>query len=85
MGGSKAAHATAIGSDITYFDVERDNYVLRSLTGVAKIEYVEILKNMTGSAQVRSSATRATSELPGLCAQLMESYEMNRPGFVGGS
>ncbi|MBA8816373.1 uncharacterized protein (TIGR04141 family) [Microbacterium halimionae] len=66
---------TAIGSDITYFDVERDTHVLRSLTGAAKSEYAEILKNVTGSAQVRFSTTRAASKLPGLCAQLVELYE----------
>lgn len=66
---------TAVGSDITFFDVENDSHVLRSLTGAAKAEYSDVLKSVTGAAQVRFSTAAPANELSGLCVRLVELYE----------
>jgi uncharacterized protein (TIGR04141 family) len=67
----------SVGSDLTYFDFESDSKVLRSLTGKVKPEFASLLKNVTGSSNVRFTSPTRVGDLPALCRQLLELYGRN--------
>lgn len=67
---------TSVGSDLTYFDFESDSKVLRSLTGVVKPEFADLLKNVTGSSNVRFTSRTRVGEIPTLCKKLFELYQL---------
>jgi uncharacterized protein (TIGR04141 family) len=64
----------SVDSDLTYFDFESDSAVLRSLTGAVKTEYADLIKNVTGSSNLRISTKTRVENLPSLCSKLLELY-----------
>lgn len=63
-----------VGSDLTYFDFERDSSILRRLTGKVKDEYQGLFKNATGAHSLQIGTPVQASELVNLCRQLLELY-----------
>jgi len=64
----------SVDSDLTYFDFETDATVLRSLTGAVKKEHAGLIKNVTGSSNLRIATKTSVDELPALCAKLFALY-----------
>ena len=65
----------SVDSDLTYFDIDRDSTVLRSLTGKVAPEYADLIGNVTGAKSLRFSSRLRSDELPELCATLLEVYK----------
>ncbi len=75
-----------IDGDLTYFDVDTDSTIFKSLTGKVKDEYKDIFKHATGAKNVRISSTASPAELVDLCSKLLtlyqdESYKTEFPGI----
>ena len=64
-----------VASDLTYFDFDRDNAILKSLTGKVKDEHKELFKDATGASSLHISSTVAPDGLIDLCEKLLELYE----------
>lgn len=67
----------SVDSDLTFFDFESDSTVLRSLTGAVKPEYSELLKNVTGSSNVRIASKVRVEDLAALGVELLALYELD--------
>lgn len=63
-----------IGSDLTYFDFDRDSSILKSLTGKVKQQYANLFKHATGSSSLLISSDTAPAGLIDLCGQLLDLY-----------
>lgn len=63
-----------IGSDLTYFDFDRDSTILKSLTGKVKDEYKAFFKHATGASSIRISSDVSPDGLEDLCTKLLELY-----------
>lgn len=61
--------------DLTFFDVDSDSTILKSLTGKVKDAYQDFFKNATGSSNIRVSSAINSSGLTALCEKLLELYE----------
>lgn len=61
-------------ADLTFFDVDSDSTILRSLTGKVKKEFEELFKHATGSSNIRISSTASPTDLVALCEKLLELY-----------
>jgi hypothetical protein len=64
----------SVDSDLTYFDFETDATVLRSLTGAVKKKHADLIKNVTGSSNLRIATKTRVEDLPKLCLKLLELY-----------
>jgi uncharacterized protein (TIGR04141 family) len=64
-----------IGSDLTFFDFDRDSTVLKSLTGKVKDEYKEFFRHATGASNLRVSSNIQSGELIELCENLLAIYK----------
>ncbi|MGJ4844350.1 DUF6119 family protein [Leifsonia sp. Le1] len=64
----------SVDSDLTYFDFETDATVLRSLTGAVKNEHAGLIKNVTGSSNLRIATKTRVEDLPRLCEKLFALY-----------
>lgn len=64
-----------LNSDLTYFDFDRDNTILKSLTGNVKDEYKSLFKHSTGSSNIRISSDLGPEGLHSLCQKLLILYE----------
>lgn len=62
-------------SDLTYFDFDGDNSVLRTLTGNIRAEYQHLFKFATGASNLRISSNAGLDELQTLCGKLLDIYE----------
>lgn len=60
--------------DLTYFDVDSDSTILKSLTGKVKDAYKDIFKSATGSSNIRVSSSTDAAGLTGLCEKLLTLY-----------
>lgn len=63
-----------VGSDLTYFDFDRDSTILKSLTGKVKSKHGSLFAHATGASNIRLSSSLSSTELPGLCEKLLELY-----------
>jgi uncharacterized protein (TIGR04141 family) len=63
------------GEELTYFDFDRNSSVLRSLTGKVSDQYKELFKDASGASALNIKSNRVSSELPELCASLLELYQ----------
>jgi len=63
-----------VAQGLTYFDVDKDTNIIKSLTGKVKPEYLSLFKNATGSVSLRVALKVTSAELPGICAKLLERY-----------
>lgn len=61
--------------DLTFFDVDGDSTILKSLTGKVKEEYKDVFKNATGSSNIRISSNANAAGLIELCEQLYALYQ----------
>jgi uncharacterized protein (TIGR04141 family) len=61
-------------ADLTFFDLDTDSAILKSLTGKVKTEHQDLFKHATGSSNIRVSSKAAPDELSDLCAKLLELY-----------
>ncbi|HHT9887228.1 TPA: DUF6119 family protein [Legionella pneumophila] len=64
-----------LNSELTYFDFDRDNTILKSLTGKVKDEYKSLFKHSTGSSSIRISSDLGPEGLHSLCQKLLILYE----------
>lgn len=63
-----------VGSDLTYFDFDRDSTILKGLTGSVKEEYKQYFRHATGASNIRISSDVGADGLAALCATLLEIY-----------
>lgn len=61
--------------DLTFFDVDSDSTILKSLTGKVKDAHKEVFKNATGSSNIRISSAIESAGLIGLCEKLLALYQ----------
>ena len=64
-----------IAADLTSFDFDTDNSILKRLTGAVRNEYKAFFKNITGSTNVKLTSTVLPEELPSLAEKLVEIYQ----------
>lgn len=62
------------GSDLTFFDIDKDSSILRGLTGKVKPEYAEYFKQATGSSSLQISTDAGPDGLVGVCEKLLDLY-----------
>jgi uncharacterized protein (TIGR04141 family) len=63
-----------VASDLTFFDLNTDESIIKKLTGAVKEEYKDILTNITGANSLRISSKVNAREISTLCSQLLEIY-----------
>jgi uncharacterized protein (TIGR04141 family) len=61
--------------DLTFFDVDGDSTILKSLTGKVKDEHKDVFKNATGSSNIRISSSVDAAGLIQLCEKLLGLYQ----------
>lgn len=61
--------------DLTFFDVDSDSTILKSLTGKVKDAHKDVFKNATGSSNIRISSEVDAAGLIGLCEKLFALYQ----------
>ena len=62
------------GVSLTYLDFNKDENIVKKLTGAVKTQYSDLMRNVTGSIALRFSSARSCDELPGLCSSLLDIY-----------
>lgn len=62
------------GSDLTFFDIDKDSSILRGLTGKVKAEYADYFKQATGASSLHISTDAAATGITAICAKLLEIY-----------
>lgn len=62
-------------ADLTFFDVDADSTILKSLTGKVKKEHENVFKHATGSSNIRISSSASPADLVALCEKLLELYQ----------
>jgi uncharacterized protein (TIGR04141 family) len=63
------------GSDLTYFDFDRDSAILKSLTGKVLAEHKNLFKYVTGSNSLLIRSEIQAEGLVALCEELLALYE----------
>ncbi|MYA15311.1 MAG: sporadically distributed protein, TIGR04141 family, partial [Gammaproteobacteria bacterium] len=58
-------------SDLTLFDFDHDNAVLKNLAGKARDDYTHFVRNVSGQDNLRISSDVQATDLPTLCEQLL--------------
>lgn len=61
-------------SNLTYFDFNKDESIVKRLTGAVKEEYSDLIRNITGSSNLRFVTLCETDEIIDLCSRLLEIY-----------
>jgi uncharacterized protein (TIGR04141 family) len=61
--------------DLTFFDVDGDSTILKSLTGMVKGAHKDMFKNATGSSNIRISSSTDAAGLVPLCEKLFTLYQ----------
>lgn len=61
--------------DLTFFDVDSDSTILKSLTGKVKNAHKDVFKNATGSSNIRISSAVDAAGLIDLCEKLLALYQ----------
>jgi uncharacterized protein (TIGR04141 family) len=64
-----------IGSDLTYFDFDRNSAILKSLTGKVLPEFRALFANVTGSSSLTIRSNVASTGLLTLCRRLLGFYK----------
>lgn len=62
------------GSDITFFDFDRDSSIIRHLTGKVKREFKDIFSNTTGASSLTVSIKKTPCDIPSFLSQLLDLY-----------
>ncbi len=66
---------SAIQSNLTYFDFDKDNSILKSMSGAVRDKYKHLFKNVSGTAHLRINLKVPSNELPNLLSELIDLYE----------
>lgn len=66
-------------SNLSYFDFNKDESIVKRLTGAVKEEYADLIRNVTGSCNFRFATICEPAELIDLCSRLLKIY--NRKDF----
>lgn len=61
-------------SNLTYFDFNKDESIVKRLTGAVKEEYADLIRNATGSSSLRFATACEPDGLIELCTQLLDIY-----------
>ena len=61
-------------ANLTYFDFNKDESIVKKLTGAVKEEYTDLIRNATGSSNLRFATACEPNELLDLCSRLLEIY-----------
>lgn len=61
-------------SNLTYFDFNKDESIVKKLTGAVKEEYADLIRNATGSSNLRFATACEPNELIDLCSRLLDIY-----------
>ena len=64
-----------VGSDLTYFDFDRDSSVVKSITGRASEQYQDLFKHVTGGSSLSIEMDCEANDLPDICAKLLVLYD----------
>ncbi len=67
-------------SNLTFFDINQDESIVKKLTGAVRSEFKDILTNITGSNSLRITSKNEPNEITGLCIKLLEIY--NREDYL---
>ena len=62
-------------SNLTFFDINQDESIVKKLTGAVKEEYSELFTNVTGASNIKVSSKADSNELVRLCEELLSIYE----------
>jgi len=63
-----------VPSDLTFFDFNRDESIIKKLTGAVKDEYKDLLTNITGASSLKISSKVTADKILELCGHLLEIY-----------
>lgn len=63
-----------VASDLTFFDFNQDESIVRRLTGAVKEEYRDLLTNITGASNLRITSKVDPEDMISLCSELLEMY-----------
>lgn len=63
-------------SNLTYFDFNKDESIVKRLTGAVKEEYVDLFRHATGSTSLKFSTSCEPHELIDLCSRLLDIYSL---------
>ena len=64
-----------IGANLTFFDFDKDESIIKSLTGAVKKEYKGILSNVTGANNLRVTSKITSNEIVELCGKVLDIYQ----------
>jgi uncharacterized protein (TIGR04141 family) len=62
-------------ADLTFFDIDTDSAILKSLTGKVKDAHKDLFKHATGSSNIHISTKATPADLANLCTKLLELYQ----------
>ena len=68
---------SSVGSNLTFFDFNKDESIIKRLTGAVKEEHKGILSNVTGANNLRVTSKVNSSEIAGLCEKVLDIYQKN--------
>lgn len=64
-------------SNLTYFDFNKDESIVKRLTGAVKEEYSDLIRNATGSNSLKFATACEPNELVNLCLRLFDIYSLS--------
>jgi len=62
-------------SDLTFFDINHDESIIKRLTGAVSAKYKDIVSNITGASSLKISSKVTADKIPDLCKILLETYQ----------
>ena len=64
-----------VASDLTFFDFDQDESIIKRLTGAVKNEYRDFLTNVTGASSIRITSRATADNIIRTCGKLLDIYE----------
>ena len=64
-----------IAAELTFFDVNSDESIFKSLAGAVKSEYSDLIRHVSGSSNVRLNSKIVAQDISELCLKLLEIYK----------
>lgn len=63
-----------VASSLDFFDFNKDDSIIKRLTGAVKDEYMELMKAVTGATCLRFTSKIQPGDISALCSQLLDIY-----------
>ncbi len=63
-----------VANDLTFFDFDRDESIIKRLTGAVKDEYRDFLTSVTGASSIRITSKSSADKIIETCEKLLEIY-----------